>query len=275
MKLSLSEISTVDATFAEDVPAYAAAGFDAIGIWEFKLPADEAANLALLRAHGLSVANVVPRAPSILQLALPGEWGPDDPEARIEGLCATVRRLAPYEPECVLFLTGPAGDRAPDEARAIVADGIRRIAAAAREVGVRVGLEPVHPTQEALTSFVTSVAAADELLAEAGADDVGVLVDTYHVWDDPDLDAWLTANAARVTGLHVGDWPADPTRTDRELPGEGGGRSREIVGVLRRAGWNGSLDVEVFSTPDGFWGLPVEAAAREAHAAGSSVRGPL
>ena len=57
MKLSLSEISTVSATFEEDVAAYATAGFDGIGIWEFKLPADDAANLALLRGAGLAVAN--------------------------------------------------------------------------------------------------------------------------------------------------------------------------------------------------------------------------
>ena len=32
MKRSLSAISTVNASFAEDVAAYAAAGFDAIGL---------------------------------------------------------------------------------------------------------------------------------------------------------------------------------------------------------------------------------------------------
>ena len=51
MRLSLSEISTVGASFAEDVAAYAAAGFDGIGIWEFKLPADDEANRALLDAR--------------------------------------------------------------------------------------------------------------------------------------------------------------------------------------------------------------------------------
>jgi sugar phosphate isomerase/epimerase len=272
VRLSLSEISTVDASFADDVAAYAGAGFDAIGVWEFKLPADDEANVELLRAHGLAVANVVPRAPSILQLGLPGEWGPDDPEARIEGLCATVRRLAPYGPEAVLFLTGPRGGRTEDEAREIVVDGIRRIAAVAREAGVRVGLEPTHPSQGELTSIVTSLAAADELLAEADADDVGMLVDTYHVWDDPDLEPWLAQNATRVAGLHVADHPAERTRTDRVLPGEGGDASRRAVDALAAAGWSGSLDVEIFSTPDAFWGLPVDEAARRAHAAATRLR---
>ena len=49
MKLSLSTISTLNASFAQDVAAYAAAGFDAIGLWEFKLPDDDAANVAALR----------------------------------------------------------------------------------------------------------------------------------------------------------------------------------------------------------------------------------
>ena len=66
MKLSLSTISTLNASFAEDVAAYAAAGFDAIGLWEFKLPDDDAANVAALRDAGLTVSNCIPTVPSFL-----------------------------------------------------------------------------------------------------------------------------------------------------------------------------------------------------------------
>ena len=135
MKLSLSTISTLNASFAEDVAAYAAAGFDAIGLWEFKLPEDDAANVARLRAAGLSVSNCIPTVPSFLQLAIPGMEGPPDPDERIEAICASIRRLAAYEPECVLCLSGPLGGRAEAEGRAIVVDGLRRAAGAARETG--------------------------------------------------------------------------------------------------------------------------------------------
>ncbi len=268
MRLSLSEISTVGASFAEDAAAYAAAGFEAIGIWEFKLPADDAANIELLRAHGLPVANVVPTAPSILQLGLPGEWGPDDPEARIEGLCDSVRRMAQYEPESVVFLTGPVGDRSLDEARSIVVGGVRRVAAVARAAGVRLGLEPVHPADAPLVSFVNSVGEAEELLAEADADDVGIMLDAYHVWDDTEIGGWIAKNIPRISGVHLCDWPADRTRSDRVLPGETNDRCRQLVDALAAAGWDGSLDIEIFSTPDAFWGLPVDEAAQLAHAAG-------
>lgn len=265
MRTALSEISTVNASFAEDVAAYAAAGFDAIGIWEMKLPADDTANRALLRQAGLEVANCVPAVPSILPLRLPGMEGPPDVGERVAALCASIRRLAAYEPESVLVITGPVGDRDPAEARALVVDGLREIAAAAREAGLRLGLEPIHPGQDDSVSWVHSTSAALELLDDAGLADVGVMVDTYNLWhEDP---AAIAAVAGRVTGLHVADQPDDPARTDRVLPGEGGTHSAEIVAGLRAAGWDGSIDVEVFSTPDRFWALPVDEAARRALAA--------
>jgi sugar phosphate isomerase/epimerase len=269
VRLAFSGISTVGASFAEDVAAAAAAGFDALGLWEFKLPPEDEANRALLRRHGLAVANCVPVVPSILQLRIPGMEGPPDPEERIEAICASVRRLAGYEPESVLVLTGPAGALDPATARRVVVEGLRRIAAAAREAGARLGLEPIHPRQHGEASFVHTVSGAVALLDGAGLDDVGVMADTYNLWEDS-LDA-LRAHAGRVTGLHVADVPSQPGRTDRALPGENGTRTREVVALLRDAGWDGSLDVEIFSEPDRFWALPADEAARRAHAAAAAL----
>jgi sugar phosphate isomerase/epimerase len=269
VRLSLSEISTVNASFAEDVAAYGTAGFDGIGIWEMKLPVDDETNRALLREAGLVVASCIPGVPSILPLRLPGMEGPPDPAERVDALCASVRRLAVYEPECVLCLTGPVGELEPGRARAIVIDGLIGIAEAARDAGVRFGLEPAHPAQFDTVSFVNTIADAVALLDEAGLDDVGLMADTYNLWHErPEA---LAAVATRVTGLHVADEPADPSRTDRVLPGEGGRRSAEHVHALREAGWDGFLDVEIFSTPDRFWGLPVDEAARHAYAAARAL----
>jgi sugar phosphate isomerase/epimerase len=262
MRLSLSEISTANASFEEDVAAYAAAGFDGIGIWEFKLPADDAANVALLHDAGLGVANCIPAVPSILPLRLPGMEGPPDVRARVDALCASMRRLAAYTPESVLVITGPA--HGPDSQQ-IVTEGLREIAAAARDAGVRLGLEPIHASQHQTVSFVNSIADAVALLDEAELDDVGIMADTYNLWHEPP--EALRRVAKRITGLHVADEPDEAGRTDRVLPGEGGMHSAELVHALVDAGWNGYLDVEIFSTPDRFWALPVDEAARQAHAA--------
>ncbi len=270
-RLALSEISTVGASFEEDVAAYAAAGFDAIGIWEMKLPPDDDANLALLREHRLAVANCVPAVPSFLPLGIPGMEGPDDLEVRVEALCASVRRLARYAPESVVCLSGPLGGRNEAHARAMLRDGLARVAAAAREVDVPLAFEPVHRSQRDAVSFVNSIEDALTLLNEAGLDDVGLLLDLYHVWDDPAVWDTIGRAAYRIAGVHVSDWPAEPGRTDRVLPGEGISQTRELVEALELSGFAGSYDVELFSEPEGFWGLPVGEAARRAHAALSAL----
>lgn len=267
MRVSLSEISTVDASFEEDVVAYATAGFDAIGLWEVKLPDDDAANIALLAEHGLTVSNCVPLVSSFLPLGIPRMEGPPDLEVRLEALCASVRRFARYRPESVLCLSGPLGIRAEADARELLRSGLRRVAAVSREEDVPLAFEPFHRSQREGGSFINSIEDALGVLSDAGLDDVGLLLDTYHMWDDPAVWETIGRAAYRITGVHVGDWPTDATREDRELPGHGDSRTRELVEALSLAGFAGSLDVEIFGHHDRFWGLPVDEAARRAHAA--------
>ena len=271
MKIALSEISTPAASFAEDIAAYGAAGLDGIGIWEFKLPAgDDAASVRRLRESGLGAANCVPAIPSLLQLALPGMEGPADPGERVEALRASMARLARFEPASVVCLTGPVGDRSESEARALVIDGLRQVADAARAAGVRLGLEPTHLSESAETSFLSTIGETIALLDEAGLDDVGVMVDTVHVWDTPRLAQEITLHSARVTGLHAADKLA-PGAPGRVLPGEGVTRPEQLTAMLRAAGFDGYIDIEIFSTPEAFWGLPVSDAATRAAAAARSL----
>jgi sugar phosphate isomerase/epimerase len=269
--LSLSEISTVAASFRDDLGAYAAAGFDGIGVWEMKLGEDDGDDLASLQASGLRVTNCVPTVPSVLPNTV--IEGPDDVETRVASLCASMHRFAPFEPESVLCLTGPAGDRDEYEARQLVIDGLRRIAAAADNAGVQLGLEPIHVSERDGLTLVTTIPETLELLEEAGLPDVGIMVDLWHVWDTPDVEQHLAANIGRITGVHVSDWFAEG-RGDRALPGEGISRTAELMGVLRDAGWRGSWDVEIFGDPerpDSLWSLEVDEAAQRAHAAIAAV----
>ena len=267
MTLSLSEISTVAASFEDDLRAYAAAGFDGIGLWEMKLGDDDAA-LAALRASGLRVTNCVPAVPSILPNTV--IEGPEDVVERVDALCASLHRLGRYEPGCVLCLTGPAGSRGELEARQLVIDGLRRIAAAADSAGVRLGLEPIHASQRDDLTLVTTIPQTLDLLDEAGLPDVGIMVDLWHVGDTPEIERQLVEHAGRITGVHVAErFPGE--RPDRDLPGE---RCAELMGVLHEAGWRGAWDVEIFGDAeraDSLWSLPVDEAARRAHTAVSAI----
>jgi sugar phosphate isomerase/epimerase len=273
-KLSLSEISTVGASFREDLAAYGAVGFDGIGIWEMKLGNDDA-DVEALRASGLRATNCVPLVPSILPNAV--IEGPADVEERIESICRSVARFARYEPECVLVLTGSAAlcvettQTAPP--RALVLEGLRRVAAAADAAGVRLGLEPIHASQRDALSLVTSIPEALDLLDEADLRQVGIMLDLWHVWDTPTVEDDLRAHVDRFTGVHISDWHADG-RPERALPGTGVSRTRELLAILAEAGWSGTVDVEIFGAPDdpdSFWALPVEEAARRAYEAAAGV----
>jgi len=258
VRIGICEFTTLSATFAEDLAAYRAAGVGGIGVCEIKLGEGAA---ALLRESGLHATHCVPAVPSILPL--PPMEGPDEPEARVEALCASVARLAELEPECVLFLTGPAGGR--DDEVEIVREGIRTIGAAGAAAGVRVALEPIHPTQADVFSHVHTIPAALELI---GGEDVGILLDTWHV-PDP---AGIAPYVDRIVGVHVAD-RREPTRShfDRVLPGEGVLELGAVLRVLEQGGYDGWYDVEIFSDNgafgetfgDSLWDVePVELARR-------------
>jgi len=268
VRLSLSQISTANASFDDDLLAYRAAGFEGIGLWEYKLSGDYVADRDALRGAQLEVTNCVPLVPTILPN--PVMEGPEDPDARIDSLRASVFRFAELRPSSVLCLTGPVGSYGEAEARRIVIEGLQAVAEAAAECSVRLGLEPIHRSQREEFSFVHTLPEALELLDDAGLDDVGVLVDTFHLGDTGDVLADLERHVDRVTGLHVAEHPVDG-REGRVLPGEGGTPAAEVVQGLRDAGWDGWIDVEIFSTPDGFWALPPDEAARRAHAAAAAL----
>jgi sugar phosphate isomerase/epimerase len=249
-RLSISQITTVSASFSEDLDAYRAAGADGIGIWEMKLEDD---SLERFRQSGLAAATAVPAVPSILPLPL--MEGPDDPEQRVEAICAGIRRLTPFEPPSILFLTGPGDDRAA------ILDGLRAIADEGQRSGIRVALEPIQREFADLWTIVSSLDEAAALIAESGAD-VGLIYDTWHLWSEP-LEQ-IARHRDRIYGVHIAD-RREPTRNtnDRVLPGDG---TIEFGPILEALRWDGLFDLEIFSDaelPGSLWQQdPAEVAAQ-------------
>jgi sugar phosphate isomerase/epimerase len=240
VRLSISQITTATQSFADDVEVYRAVGADGIGIWEMKLADD---SLERFRASGLEPATAIPAVPSILPLPL--MEGPADPAERVEAIRACIRRLAPFEPPCVLFLTGPGDDRAT------ILEGMRAIAEEGRACGIPVALEPVQREFAHFWTVVSSLAEAAALIEEAGAD-VGLMYDAWHLWREP-LEE-IERHRDQIRGVHLADW-REPTRNtnDRVLPGDGVVEFGPILEALR---WEGLFDLEIFSDselPGSLW----------------------
>ena len=275
-RVSVSQITTVRSSFADDVRLYAAAGLDGIGVWELKLGEDgDARALEALAASGLASASAVPNVPSILPLPLLG--GPDDPAERVEALCASLERLAPFRPGGIICLTGTGEGRDPDDARRVVVDGLRTIAREADRLGLTIALEPYQRHGGGPWTIASSIPEAISLIDDAGNPPaLGIQFDVWHLWNTPTLYDDIAAEVHRFAGVHVCDY-RDPTRgwADRALPGDGAADVPAILRALDAAGWDGLYDIEIFSDdgtfgnayPDSVWAAPAEETLARARAA--------
>jgi len=269
-RFSISQVTTLTSSFADDLDLYRAAGAEAVGVWELKLPdGGDGEALERFEACGLGSAAAVPSIASILPLPL--MEGPSEPEERVEAICASLHRLAAFRPSGVVCLTGPAGDRDPDRARDVVLEGLRTIGEEAVLAGVRVGLEPVNRIGGENWTMISSIPEAVELLETVGCPALGIQFDTWHLWNTDTLSDDIEREVGRFVGVHVADW-RHSTRSwaDRVLPGDGLADLPAILGSLDRAGWNGFYDLEIFSDngafgnawPDSLWDVPAAELAR-------------
>ncbi len=252
-KFSVSEITTFHQTFEQDLATYAEAGVEGIGIWEFKLgDGDDREALAKLRDSGLKATTMIPGTLSIWPVPFPG---PTDPKERTEGLCAAIRRFAPFEPEVVLCLTGNPGEGVDEgEKRRVAVEGLRQAAKVAAEHGLTLGLEPLHRRVYGHWSLIGDIPGTIALLDEIGEPNVKLLYDVYHLWDTDDVVAHTVRHGDRIVpSVHVCDW-RDPTRNDfdRALPGEGIMDLPALFGALEAGGVVGWFDLEIFSDDGSF-----------------------
>ena len=154
VKLSLSTISTLNASFAEDVAAYAAAGFDAIGLWEFKLPDDDAANSRCSAQPGSPCRTASPPCRRSCSSRSRGWRARPTPRS---GSMRSARRSGASPPTSRSASSAERPARRPLARQTGARDRRRRApagAAARSEAGVRLGFEPIHPAQRDTAGFV-------------------------------------------------------------------------------------------------------------------------
>ncbi|GAA4354779.1 sugar phosphate isomerase/epimerase [Variovorax defluvii] len=146
-------------------------------------------------------------------------------------------------------------------ARSEVRDGIAASLDHAREVGMPLAIEPLHPMQAADRACVNTLEQALDLCDELDPQRTGMLgvaLDIYHVWWDPKLQQQIArAGRQRLLAYHVCDW-LTPTRdllNDRGMMGDGVVELRKIRGWVEQAGFAGYSEVEIFSALD-WWQRP-------------------
>ncbi len=157
---------------------------------------------------------------------------------------------------------GSAPSKDLQAARAMVEEGIADLLDYARAANMPLAIEPLHPMYAADRACVNTLAQALDIcdrLDPARSGVLGVAVDVYHVWWDPELDRQIErAERGRLLAFHVCDWLV-PTRDlllDRGMMGDGVIDLRRIRACVERAGFDGFVEVEIFS--EDWWAKPMD-----------------
>jgi sugar phosphate isomerase/epimerase len=155
----------------------------------------------------------------------------------------------------LMFITGGIDPRDKDIAatRSRCLDRLRTLGAHARAASIKLAIEPLHPMAAGTRSLVSTLGIANDW-CDALADDAvfGIAVDTYAVWWDPDLPRQIARAGQRICNFHIDDWLADTRdlRLDRGMMGDGLIDIRGIRRLVEAAGYDGFIEVEIFSERD-------------------------
>jgi sugar phosphate isomerase/epimerase len=146
---------------------------------------------------------------------------------------------------------GKVASRDLAAAREMVRDGIGELREYARPAGMPLAIEPLHPMYAADRACVNTMAHANDLCDELG-EGIGIAVDVYHVWWDPNLEREIAragGHANRLLAYHICDWlvPTTDLLLDRGMMGDGVIDLPRIRGWMDNAGYRGPHEVEIFS----------------------------
>ncbi|MFC1430423.1 sugar phosphate isomerase/epimerase family protein [Streptacidiphilus sp. N1-3] len=261
-RLSLNQITTRGWTLAEAARGCADAGIPAIGLWRDKVAeAGGAARAAeLVRDAGLTVSSLCRGGFFTAPL------GSKARTAALDDNRSAIEEAAVLGTDTLVLVCGglPEGSRDLPAARERVRDALAELAPFAGAHGVRLAVEPLHPMFCADRAVVSTLGQALDLAEEFPVEQVGVVVDSYHVWWDPELYAQIARAGARIAAYQVCDWtlplPADAL-LGRGHVGDGVIDFPPLSRAVAAAGYAGWIEVELFNQD--VWDAPGERTLRE------------
>ena len=230
----------------------------AIGLWRDRVAGLGLARAAaVVRAAGLHVSS----------LCRGGFFTHTDPQARAAALAdnrAAVAEAAELGADVLVLVCGGLvpGSRDLGLARRMVADAVADLVPVAQRMGVRLGVEALHPMFCAGRCVLSRLGDAVDLARPFPAEVVGVVVDTYHVWWDSQLAGQIDDARGRIACFQLADWveplPADPLLGRGHL-GDGCIDLAQITAQVLAAGYRGYAEVEIFSRE--VWDAPADETA--------------
>lgn len=240
-RIAISEITTAEWSFEEDVAGYGRTeGVEGIGVWRDKLAAfdgDAADAASLLGEADLEACSLIFAG---------GFTDPDEFDDQLADAERAVADAATLGAPVLMVLGGPRLGVTTEEGDELVREALEALAPVARDAGVRLALEPLHPVDA--TRFSTVVTMEQALDLVAGIEGAGIMYDTWNTWWDPNVEAGIERAGSDIAAVHVADWrhPSEDPR-DRAPPGDGAAPLSHLLERVEAAGYGGWYEVELFT----------------------------
>ncbi|MGD1223864.1 sugar phosphate isomerase/epimerase family protein [Streptomyces krungchingensis] len=251
-RFSINQMTVKQLSLPELVDACRELGVPGVGLWREPV-----------RAHGLeATAELVRDAGlTVTTLCRGGFLTATDPAKRARALDdnrAAVDEAATLGTDTLVLVSGglPAGSKDLHGARERIADALGELGPYAAARGVRLAVEPLHPMYAADRCVVSTLAQALDLAERFPAEQVGVTVDTYHLWWDDTAPAQIARAGAsgRIHSFQLADWTTplpEGVLNGRGQIGDGAIDMREWRSYVEKAGYDGPIEVELFN--DALW----------------------
>jgi sugar phosphate isomerase/epimerase len=252
-RLSLNQRTTANWSLREAIDGAVAAGLPAIGLWREPV-AEVGADVARrwVDEAGLRVSS----------LCRGGFFTASDPAQRAaahEDNLRAIDEAATLGTRALVLVPGglPPGDTDLVGARTRAAEAVAALVPHAARRGVTLGIEPMNPIYAADRGVISTLAQALDIAEAFAPDEVGVVVDTFHLWWEPGIHEQVTRAGERIVSYQVCDWitplPAD-TLLARGMMGDGHVDFAAFTRAVAAAGYTGDVEVEIFHAD--VWAAP-------------------
>ncbi|MGW4872362.1 sugar phosphate isomerase/epimerase family protein [Streptomyces chartreusis] len=251
-RFSINQMTVKQLSMPELAEECGRLGIGNVGLWREPVQSyGLEATAKLVRDAGLTVTTLC--RGGFLTAIEPGERAKALDDNRL-----AVDEAAALGTDVLVLVSGglPAGSRDLRGARERIADALGELGPYAEERGVKLAIEPLHPMYAADRCVVSTLAQALDLAERFPAHQVGVTVDTYHIWWDDTAPAQIARAGAggRIHTFQLADWTTplpEGVLTGRGQIGDGAIDMREWKGYVEAAGYDGAIEVELFN--DGLW----------------------
>ncbi|WP_406014849.1 sugar phosphate isomerase/epimerase [Streptomyces sp. NBC_00984] len=251
-RLSINQETIKQWSLPELAEGCVKAGIDKVGLWRAPVQSYGIERTArLLADSGLSVTS----------LCRGGFFTALDPAERARALDdnrAALDEAAALSTDTLVLVSGglPEGSKDLHGARERIVDALGQLAPYAAERGVRLAIEPLHPMFASDRCVVSTLSQALDIAEHFPAEQVGVVVDTYHIWWDDQAPAQIARAGAggRIHSFQLADWitplPAG-VLVGRGQLGDGAVDFRAFRTLVEATGFGGPIEVEIFN--EGLW----------------------